>query len=231
MEALLSLQDMLSSAGPELSFSQLQEWLLRPELVLALGFLFVVVTPLVEEGAKGLAVPVGILLGSRRPDRDKRRVEPSPAQGWMWGITAGLGFALLESLFNGAISMPVWALVILLRVGTMLMHATTSGLTGLGWARTLSGQGVWPLVWRFGAGVAAHALWNFLSLLIFFSALWSGADAASAGRLYAGGLGVVLGLAGLVVHSALIIGILVLTTRHVAGLSPSSSPVSVAADS
>jgi RsiW-degrading membrane proteinase PrsW (M82 family) len=140
----------------------------------------------------------------------------------VWGVAVGTGFAITEGLFNGAANLTFWAGIALLRIGATAMHTTTAGLTGLGWARTLtsrrplrlsSGQAfrlslrqAWPLLGGYLASVTLHGLWNGLTVLIVLSSLWTMARPEDSATVVVGGLGVLVGLTGL---ALLVLGIIV----------------------
>ncbi|MGQ9841630.1 MAG: PrsW family glutamic-type intramembrane protease [Anaerolineae bacterium] len=128
-------------------------WLFRsPGVMLAIvGFVGVLV-PLIEEIAKGLAVPLLALTG-----RQLR-----PIDGFLLGAAAGAGLALVEGVFNGALGLMVpqaWAGAMFLRAAASTMHCAASGLVGLAWVlligrRWLAGIGLGVL------GFMLHAAWN-----------------------------------------------------------------------
>jgi hypothetical protein len=175
----------------------LSRWLLKPGILVPVIGLVVVIVPLIEEAAKGSGVPLLSLLLRRAP---------TPAQGWVWGVAVGTGFAIAEGLFNGAASLAFWAGIAVLRVGATAMHATNAGLTGLGWARTLASRRPWPLLVYYLAGVSLHGLWNALTMLIAVASLWTASRAGDAAAMMLGGLGMLAGLSGL---ALLALGILV----------------------
>jgi hypothetical protein len=166
----------------------LSRWLLKPEILVPVIGLVVVAVPLIEEAAKSSGVPLLSLLLRRAP---------TPAQGWVWGVAVGTGFAISEGLFNGAASLPFWAGIALLRVGATAMHATNAGLTGLGWARTLGSRRPWPLLAYYLAGASMHGLWNALTMLIAVASLWTASRVGDATAMMLGGLGLLAGLSGL----------------------------------
>jgi len=145
--------------------------------------LALVIAPFVEEAAKSLGV-----FGSRRRMRD---IE----DGIIYGAAAGLGFAATENLlYEGSafLTSGAEALVTIAVVRTLssaLLHATSSSVLGLGIARS-SWQGRGLLPYYLGA-VAIHSVFNF---------------AASFGVIYAGTIGNVANLIGLVAALALAIG-------------------------
>jgi hypothetical protein len=135
--------------------------ILSSPLVLGAILLFLaVIIPLVEETCKGLGV--GLMSIWQKP---------TPAQGWLWGIASGAGFSLSEGLFNGALSLEIWAVVALLRLGTALMHCTTTALLGLGLAGSFETRRPWLALGTYAIGVSLHGIWNGLTVLLVVTSL------------------------------------------------------------
>lgn len=115
--------------------------------------------------------------------------------GIIYGAAAGLGFAATENLlYEGSafLTSGTGALITIAVVRTLssaLLHATSSSVFGLGIARG-AWQGRRLLPYYLGA-VAIHSVFNF---------------AASFGVIYAGTIGDVANLIGLVAALALAIG-------------------------
>ncbi len=194
---LNELQTMLADPALLQDPQALAHWLLKPAILLPVAVILVVVAPLIEEGVKSLGVPV-LAWGTAR--------KISPAQGWLWGIAVGAGFAITEGLFNTAASLPFWAGIILLRVGATAMHMVTAGLTGLGWARTLDSRRPLPLLGSYLASVTLHGLWNAMTVLIVVSSLWMMDQPGDAFRITGAGLVILVGAAGLILLMATIVG-------------------------
>jgi hypothetical protein len=185
---LAELRAMLADPARLADMQTLSRWLLRPEILLPVIGLVVVAVPLIEEAAKSGGTPL-LAVALRRT--------PTAAQGWVWGVAVGTGFAISEGLFNGAASLAFWAGIALLRVGATAMHATNAGLTGLGWARTLGSRRPWPLLAYYLASVSVHGLWNALTMLIAVASLWTASRAGDPAAMMLGGLGMLAGLSGL----------------------------------
>jgi hypothetical protein len=143
-ELTTNLQDPSWIADPV----NLSQVLLSPPIAIALILIFVVIAPLGEE----LFKPLGVALMSyRRPGAD---------QAFLWGVAGGAGFAIAEGLFNTAIALEGWSAVVLLRVGSTLMHCLGSGLMGLGWYHLLRTRRLWHILGTYAASVGLHVLWN-----------------------------------------------------------------------
>lgn len=189
MAQLIELQTMLANPGWLQDPQMLARWLLKPGVLLPVAAMLVVVAPMIEEGAKSIGVPL-LALGTG--------AKPTPAQGWLWGIAVGAGFAVAEGLFNSAANLPFWAGIALLRIGATAMHLATAGLTGLGWTRTLASRQPWSILGSYLLSVMLHSLWNGTTVLMVVSSLWAMAEPGEPGRMLVTGPGIVAGLAGLI---------------------------------
>jgi len=126
-------------------------------LVLSATFgLVAVIGPLAEELAKLLGVAL------RRPTR--------ASEAWVWGVSAGAGFGIIEAVLFGALGLDAgaWLTSMLARACATLMHATMTGLAGLGWRA----RGGWRLV---ALAIVGHGLWNTLVLVAVVAAVVGGA--------------------------------------------------------
>jgi hypothetical protein len=184
----------------------LAQWFLKPAILLPVAITVTIIAPMIEEAAKSLGVPLLALWTKQNP---------TPGQGWLWGITAGIGFGIAEGLMNSAVSLSFWAGIILLRASATLMHATTTGLIGLGWARTLTSRRPWPLLGNYLASVALHGLWNGMTVLMAASSLWSMSQSANPAGMMVGGIGLLIGLAGWGLTGASVVGVLTFVTLRV----------------
>jgi hypothetical protein len=175
-ELTADLQDPSWIADP-VNFSQV---LFSPPIAVTLVLIFVVIAPMGEE----LFKPLGVALMSyRRPGAD---------QAFLWGVAGGAGFAMAEGLFNAAVALEGWSAVVLLRVGSTLMHCLGSGLMGLGWYYLLRTRRPWRVLGTYAASVGLHVLWNMGAIgmaAISLGAIAYGADEAS---LALSGLGVLV---------------------------------------
>jgi RsiW-degrading membrane proteinase PrsW (M82 family) len=198
LDKLAELQSLLTDPALLQDVQSLADWFLKPGILVAVGVLLVIVAPLVEEGAKSIGVPLLAL---------SKRAVPSMAQGWVWGIAVGAGFAIAEGLFNGAASVPVWAGIALLRMGTTVMHMATAGLTGLGWSRTIASKRILPLLGGFLVSFTLHGLWNGLTVTMVVLSLWMLADMGDPIRILVAGLGIMIGLGGLLLLTFTMLGI------------------------
>jgi len=203
---LAELQAMLADPTRLQDPQALAHWLLKPGILILAAVMLMLVVPIIEEGAKSLGVPL-LALGIR--------AKPAPAQGWLWGVAVGAGFAIAEGLFNSAASLPFWAGIVLLRAGASAMHMVTAGLTGLGWARMLTARSFLSLLASYLASLTLHGLWNGLTVLIVIASLQTMAEPGDTSRIAIGGVGMIFGLIGLILLMVATIGVAIYITRRV----------------
>ena len=175
-ELTANLQDPSWIADPV----NLYQMLLSPPIAITLVLILVVIAPLGEELFKSL----GVALMSYR--------QPGAARAFLWGVAGGAGFAIVEGLFSAAVALESWSAVVLLRVGTTLMHCLGSGLMGLGWYYLLRTRRPWHILATYAASVGLHVLWNMGAIgmvAISLGAMAAGADEVS---LTLSGLGVLV---------------------------------------
>jgi RsiW-degrading membrane proteinase PrsW (M82 family) len=145
-----------------------------PVVLLSAFLLLGVLAPLTEEVCKTLAIPLVALAGRRLTRLD----------GFLLGVAAGAGFAMLEGTAYGILGLQTpgsWASTMLMRAGTAAIHCCASGLAGLGWQALIVerrwGRGVG--LGLFGALI--HGAWNTLAIGIALPPLLTAANGAAAG--------------------------------------------------
>ena len=117
----------------------------------------VVVAPIVEEAAKA----AGLVLVMARFQREE--------DGMVYGIAAGLGFAATENLLYevSALSIGISAYImtaILRTISSTLLHATATGVTGLGVGKAkMEGKWVVLAMPYYLLAVAMHAGFNYVA--------------------------------------------------------------------
>lgn len=152
-----------------------------PPVLIVLGLIVLIIGPMVEEIFK----PLGVVLMSYR--------RPSKAQSFIWGLAGGAGFALSETLFNGASSLEGWAGVAIMRIGATAMHCLGGGLMGLGWYYVFATRRPWRLLGAYAASVTLHSLWNVAASAMIVVSLSATSLATDEIGLALGGL-LILGL-------------------------------------
>lgn len=116
-----------------------------------------VVAPLVEEGLK----PLGVVLIMRRLR--------SPAEAFLLGLAAGVGFDMLETIGYIGSGEADWVSIAIQRVGAGLLHGLGAAMAALGWYYLINGKGI-QLRWLKGFGglayaVLQHGIFNASNLL------------------------------------------------------------------
>ncbi len=195
------------NVGPDALLSTLQPYLEQPGVVLVGLLVLAVITPLIEEFLKPLAL--WFIPGRRLTE----------AEGFTLGLVAGGIFALLETLGSlSALSQrsELWLALVLTRAGTGLLHITCSGLTGWGLAAAWQHKRYWKLLGLYLLAAAIHGTWNFLAQLLSLE-----------GFMPAGSVFSILGQAApfiMVGLAAAIFGGLVLANRHLRARQPGETP-------
>jgi hypothetical protein len=159
----------ISRSNPEAAIQALKPYLMQPGVLLAMITFWAVIVPLIEE----LIKPIGVWLLFRQ--------DITPAAGFAAGVLSGAGYALMENLLASSSGVD-WSILVLVRVGTAVIHILNTGLSG--WALALA----WKegrylrLGFTYLIVVSIHGLWNALTLfsgvasLQASSSLLSGTD-------------------------------------------------------
>ena len=125
--------------------------------VLATALLYVAfLVPLMEE----LLKPLGVWLFARKL--------AAPAQGFALGALSGAAYALIETLGVSAQSED-WASVLLLRIGTSMLHITSTALMGMAIYYAIHARRYFRLLGIYVVSVLLHGFWNTIALLYGFS--------------------------------------------------------------
>jgi hypothetical protein len=167
-QELILLAGRINAAGrsPEAMLKILEPYLFNP-LVIATLFAFIsVVVPLIEEAFK----PIGawFVAGSHL----------TAAQGFAAGLLSGTGYALFENLALSNAGSD-WAVTLIGRIGTGLLHITTAGLTGWALITAVNERRYLRLAFVYLVSVVIHGLWNVLALVSALATL----DLSGAGSL------------------------------------------------
>jgi RsiW-degrading membrane proteinase PrsW (M82 family) len=183
------------------SFEGLERAVRNPVLLMVIFAGAVIGAPLIEEALKAVGL------------RGVRRWIQRPADGWLLGFAAGLGFGLLEGAFN-LDTTENWFLGGWLRLAALLLHGLATSLTGLGYARFLQTRQrgeLWRGYWR---AVIMHGLWNASALAIAFLGVALGLSAFTLNVF-------LICLAGVLIIAA--VALMILLLRRVATASVQSS--------
>ncbi|MEZ4768179.1 MAG: hypothetical protein R2844_07095 [Caldilineales bacterium] len=176
-ENLQALAELMQNPAVMTSPELLLETISAPALVVGLGLLVAVATPMIEEIVKSLGVPLAARL---RP--------VSRAQAFTFGLIAGAGFSLTEALFYGLAGLPhEWVAPVLTRAATVVIHGAATGLLGIAWYEALHGR-TGRFVLYAAAGIGLHGLWNTLGGLLTLAALNPLGQSGSMGQALGAGL-------------------------------------------
>ncbi|HET6598067.1 MAG TPA: PrsW family glutamic-type intramembrane protease [Anaerolineales bacterium] len=146
--------------GPQSEATQdmLLPYLTTPSVMFVTLLYIAVLVPAIEE----LCKPLGVWLLA-----DKLS---STAQGFTLGALSGAGYALVETIgVSGQVS--EWAVLLFTRIGTGLLHITTSALMGAAIVSAWRGRRYMRLIGTYTFVVLLHGLWNALAMLFTFSTL------------------------------------------------------------
>jgi hypothetical protein len=193
MQRLVNVQD-----NPEAIARILRPYLSRPSVIfLVVGFVSGLV-PLLEE----LVKPLVVWLFARRMQ---------PGEGFAAGVLCGAAFALYESLNMISLAPQTpWMEVAITRVGTDVLHITTSGLVGFAIAATVRDGRYLRLAGIYLLAVALHGLWNLFSVTAGISPLLGLPPEGLSGTLQAP----VFSAVALGLMTASLLGLLVYTNRR-----------------
>lgn len=146
------MQTMITGVPDPQAFLPLLELLLnRPETIIGVMLFGAVLIPLLEE----LFKPIGVWLMAGN--------KLSPAAGFVAGAISGAGYALFETLAF-ATSGSEWTMMVVLRVGTAVVHITTTALTGWALVSAWRKRAYLQLGATYLLAAAIHGLWNAISL-------------------------------------------------------------------
>jgi hypothetical protein len=152
MEALVEQWRLMQPTD----MAQILEAIASPIVLVMLFLVFVIIAPVVEEIGKTLVM--GVLGFWRRPGL---------TQAFIWGAACGLGFAIVESVTNGASGLgEVWGWLggMGARALAAAMHMLTSGIIGLGWGFFWRKRR-WVLPIAYGTAILFHSLWNLNTVM------------------------------------------------------------------
>jgi RsiW-degrading membrane proteinase PrsW (M82 family) len=151
LEALQSLMLNLQDPAWLEDQSNLSSLVLTPAGLTGVFLLVVIIGPLIEE----LLKPIGVLFIWRRPGR---------AEAFLWGLAGASGFAAVEGMLNSTANLDAWLQIVLMRIGTSLIHCLAGGLVGLGWYALRTARRPWRAMGLYLSAVILHGTWNAVSL-------------------------------------------------------------------
>ena len=152
----LFIQFNQADIDPQFFATFFKDLLASPLVITAIFFTVGWLMPLMEE----LLKPLGLWALRKR--------SLTPAEGFSGGLICGAGFALIESATmiaqtGGGVD---WGQMVLLRIGTSLLHITASGFVGWGLASAWKQKKYGRTMLTILAAAGVHGLWNTLAILI-----------------------------------------------------------------
>jgi hypothetical protein len=157
LEAVLR-QIMILGPQSEAALDLLSRFLTRPDVIIAALIYIAVLVPAIEE----LFKPLGVWLLARKLD--------SAAQGFALGALSGAGYALIETIGVTG-QQGDWASLLFTRIGTGLLHITTSALMGAAIVLARRERGYVRLLGTYLLALLLHGLWNACAMLYTFATL------------------------------------------------------------
>lgn len=157
---LQTLSQKIILLGPQSEAARdlLSPFLTRPGVITIALLYIAILVPALEEIFK----PLGVWLLAGKLE--------SPAQGFTLGALSGAGYALIETI--GVSSQTVeWASLLFSRIGTGLLHITTSALMGAAIVLAWRERRYLRLVGTYFLALTLHGLWNTFAILFTFSSL------------------------------------------------------------
>jgi protease prsW family protein len=152
----LSQQIILLGPESEAVLDLLTPFLTKPGVIITTLVYIAILVPALEEIFK----PLGVWLLAGKLE--------SPAQGFTLGALSGAGYALIETVGVSSQS-GEWASLLFSRIGTGLLHITTSALMGAAIVVAWREQHHLRLIGTYFLAVTLHGLWNTFAMLFTFS--------------------------------------------------------------
>jgi uncharacterized membrane protein YiaA len=154
----LSQQIMFLDPQSEAALDLLSPFVAKPGVIITVLAYIAILVPALEEIFK----PLGVWLLAGKLE--------SPAQGFALGALSGAGYALIETI--GVSNQTVeWASLLFSRIGTGLLHITTSALMGAALVLAWRERRYLRLIGTYFLVVLLHGLWNTFAMLFTFSGL------------------------------------------------------------
>jgi hypothetical protein len=153
----LSQEIMILGPESEAALELLGPLLTRPGVMAVTLIYIAVLVPAIEEIFK----PIGVWLFAG---------QLTPAQGLTLGALSGAGYALIETIGVSA-QTSEWASLLFSRIGTGLLHITTSALMGAAIVLARREGRYLRLIGTYFLAVFLHGLWNSLAIIFTFSTL------------------------------------------------------------
>ena len=154
----LSNEMVLLGPNSEEALNLIAPYLTRPSVIFSALAYFALIIPAIEEIFK----PIGVWLFAGKLE--------SQAQGFALGALSGAAFALAET-FGVSGQTTEWGILLFTRIGTGILHITTSALMGAAIVLAWRERRYWQLIGNYILVVSLHGIWNALALTFTFSTL------------------------------------------------------------
>jgi hypothetical protein len=154
----LSQQIFLHGPQSEAARELLSPLLTKPGVIVMALLYTALLVPAVEEIFK----PLGVWLLASKLD--------SSAQGFALGALSGASYALIETIGVSGQG-GEWASLLFTRIGTGLLHITTSALMGAAIVVAIRQRNYLRLLGTYVLAITLHGLWNTSAILYTFSTL------------------------------------------------------------
>lgn len=155
----ISEQIMILGPQSEETRDILLPFLTKPGVMAVVLLYIAILVPAIEEIFK----PLGVWLFANKLT--------STAQGFTLGALSGAGYALIETIGVSGQQTTEWATLLGSRIGTGLLHITTSALMGAAIVTAFRERRYLRLLGTYFLAVLLHGLWNSLAMLFTFSGL------------------------------------------------------------
>lgn len=198
----LSRQIYLMGPQTEQAQKLLLPYITNPGVLAVAMTYFAILVPMMEE----LFKPLGVWLFGRRLS--------SPAQGFALGALSGTAYALIETLGVSA-QTAEWATLLFSRIGTGLLHITTTALVGAAIVYAVKERGYLRLLGTYLLAVFLHGLWNGLAILNSFATIAETTGEPSPLTRFQTPL-----VVGMVLLSVLLFGLLIFSNRRIRASLP-----------
>jgi hypothetical protein len=158
---LQQVAEQMLVLGPqsEEAIELLAPFITSPGVMAVVLIYIALLVPAVEEIFK----PIGVWLFARKLD--------SASQGFALGALSGAGYALIETIGVSGQQAADWAEILFSRIGTGLLHITTSALVGAAIVLALRERRYMRLLGTYLFAVLLHGLWNALAMFFTFSTI------------------------------------------------------------
>jgi hypothetical protein len=157
---LQALARQMTILGPQsdAALDLLSPFLTKPAVIITALIYIAILVPVIEE----LVKPLGVWLLAGRLN--------SIAQGFTLGALSGAGYGLIETVgVSGQTG--DWASLLFTRIGTGLLHITTSALMGAAIVLAWRERKYLRLIGTYLLAILLHGLWNAVATLYTFSTL------------------------------------------------------------